>query len=544
MSNTTTAAKPLPKPAPKPIARRPVRSECCDDDCTSGARNRYFLGKRLTPASFKLEQDYLVERRRLLNRAIHGWGVVYGYSIAMAEPEKYSREASTRLEIGPGLALDKLGRELLQTETLSLSASSVTMLEHPKGKNQQLRDPCWLLSVHYAERPMAPLDLKDPCSCERHEWDQVCETVHYTLRPLECSECCKPQPCELDCECGTGPCCERPEPRPAPEARPGEDKYPSEANREDIWPSSRLEGIRERDLHSSPEARLSRGGLEPAREERPPRPERPIVEPPSPRGGCRCLCDHLTGLKPGSDCAGLREVDSECGPIQVDLLNGVPLACVKLKKDDCGGWAFESVYDACGPRRLVKRNDLLFDLVRGCDLTYISAAGFGDWYRKEIPFKEFADGFGDRDKAQSGRVLTSRFWIEFSRPVRKETVRTDAFAITAIEAPERRDGWLSPQRVPIAGIVHGPEDPPGHVRRATLMVTARWLKDAIHGDYTIFDNQKTQIEVLARSGYFTDCNGQPVMGLVQGPRALPAASAVAGSDAVWVFVVGPKGVKP
>src|SRR5260370_33515930 len=55
---------------------------CCEDpNCGAGLRNQYFDGKRLTPASFRFEQAYGIEHRRLLNRAIHGWGLVYGYAI-------------------------------------------------------------------------------------------------------------------------------------------------------------------------------------------------------------------------------------------------------------------------------------------------------------------------------------------------------------------------------------------------------------------------------------------------------------------------------
>src|SRR5262245_14449018 len=177
MTKTVTEAK----PASRPAKRRPLQPECCDDRCSSGARNRYFIGKRLAPSTFKLEQDYLVERRRLLNRAIHGWGVVYGYPTAMAKPDKKAPYlAAGRIEIGAGLALDEPGRELVQTQTIWLPFGVVTVLDkngHPVDRSKLKGPPpekvCWLLSVHYAERPISPLSVKDPCSCETHEWDQV-----------------------------------------------------------------------------------------------------------------------------------------------------------------------------------------------------------------------------------------------------------------------------------------------------------------------------------------------------------------------------------
>ena len=49
---------------------------------------------------------------------------------------------------------------------------------------------CWLLSVHYAEESIGPVTLNDPCSCDRHQWDQVCETVRYSLTKIDCTKCC------------------------------------------------------------------------------------------------------------------------------------------------------------------------------------------------------------------------------------------------------------------------------------------------------------------------------------------------------------------
>src|SRR6266568_351089 len=95
-----------------PPAPRIVRRECCTcDECNSGARNNYFTGKRLTADTFRVEQKYLLERRHLLNRAIHGWGVVYGYPVAMTAADKSCPGAEQgQLGIGEGLALDKFGR--------------------------------------------------------------------------------------------------------------------------------------------------------------------------------------------------------------------------------------------------------------------------------------------------------------------------------------------------------------------------------------------------------------------------------------------------
>src|SRR5687767_6633198 len=102
-------------PRPTPQSRSEKTDCCADADCGSGLRNNYFDGKKLTPDTFRLQHRYLEERRRLLNRAIHGWGVVYGYRIAVDPPGEEPRaRVSRRLVIGAGLALDKCGRELVE----------------------------------------------------------------------------------------------------------------------------------------------------------------------------------------------------------------------------------------------------------------------------------------------------------------------------------------------------------------------------------------------------------------------------------------------
>src|SRR5258706_14646898 len=183
----------MPPRATQPPASAPC---CAEPSCGCGLRNNYFVGKRLTPDSFRVEQDYLIGRRRLLNRALYGWGLVSGFAVAAAPPAPGQQgSASGRLTVGPGLALDRLGRELLQEGHTSLSLGDVILIDEngrriprsrdcdPKDRSDEgCEDHDWLLSVHYAERPLGPLTINDPCSCEGREWEHVCETVRYSLR--------------------------------------------------------------------------------------------------------------------------------------------------------------------------------------------------------------------------------------------------------------------------------------------------------------------------------------------------------------------------
>src|SRR5688572_8752806 len=186
---------------------------CCDTGCDSGLRNRYFEGKRLTADAFRVEQRYLLDRRRMLNRAIHGWGVVHGFAVGADEKQ------AGGLVIGRGLALDECGRELVRVRGETIVLDDVILFDakgnrvskeawsdarareekHAQNSPNAARDPrqgrghtCWLLRVHYAERPMDPVELHDPCNCERKEWGHVCETVRFSLQPIKCAECCDP----------------------------------------------------------------------------------------------------------------------------------------------------------------------------------------------------------------------------------------------------------------------------------------------------------------------------------------------------------------
>lgn len=480
---------------------------CTDSSCDSGLRNRYFQGKRLTADAFQVEQSYLLDRRRLLNRAIHGWGVVYGFGIKPATPKGHA-SGSGSLDIGAGLALDECGRELVRTRGSVINVSDLILFDEkggrletppkgsylPKGQDKpgdgrEPDDTCWLLSVHYAEERVGPVKISDPCSCERNEWEHICETVRFSLRRrVPCSKCCDPFDCELECGCGTGPCCKPPDPK-----RPGSDSSPSNPVR---------------------------------------------------RGGCQCLCHYLSGLS-GVERCDLKDVDDPCKRAAMDLHHGVALACVRLREGDCDDWLFDESVEACGPRRMVKRNDLLFDLIRGCDLTRISAIGWAEFHRNRtkdpIGWTEFKDSFAGEDLPENRIKLSGKYWVEFSRPVRKDTVRPECFSLTVI-SPESREGWGLLQRAPIIDVdTTDAPGQPGLVTRATLIVDAAWVKDAILSEKRIFNKNDTAVEIEVRGDYIIDCNGQAVDANPVGLSPPPTGNGTPGGTFLSSFRVGSQG---
>jgi hypothetical protein len=481
---------------PPRATQDPAGANCCGEpSCGCGLRNNYFVGKRLTPDSFQVEQDYLIGRRRLLNRALYGWGVVCGFSVAAAPPSPGQVGASGRVMVGAGLALDRFGRELVQEGAICLAFNDIILIDEngaliPRSRrcdatehrDKGYEEQDWLLAIHYAEQPLGAYSVQDSCSCERREWEHVCETVRYSLRRVPRADCCLQPECELCCGCGRGPCCDEQAPGAKAEA------------------------------HHRKEGEGSRN---------------PVL-----RGGCNCLCKHLAGLDPGDGCGPLCEIEDACGRIRVDLCNEVAIACVRLRRNDCDRLVFDECVEACGPRRLVKRNDLLFDLIRGCDLTRITEVSWAHWDRGEADFDTFAKFFSG---PETNEGTVTKFAVRFSRPVRAATVKADCFAMTAM-FHEKEGGWWEPLRVPIVNVHTDESD--GHITRAALVVRTRWAKDAILGSETRFDSAYgARVEIEIRGDFILDCNGQAVDANAIGLSAAPTGNGTPGGTHLSTFRV-------
>ncbi len=68
-------------------------------------RNRYFYGKLLTVSDFEVEQKYVNDKRRMLNRFLYGSGVVCGLNVVRVD--------DTTVSVEMGMALDFSGREIV-----------------------------------------------------------------------------------------------------------------------------------------------------------------------------------------------------------------------------------------------------------------------------------------------------------------------------------------------------------------------------------------------------------------------------------------------
>lgn len=81
-------------------------------------RNNYFYGKLMTVRDFEAEQDYFNNKRYLINRMIHGIGIVCGLkvednsSVEGKKPQK-DKTDSWSVYLNPGVALDCCGHEIV-----------------------------------------------------------------------------------------------------------------------------------------------------------------------------------------------------------------------------------------------------------------------------------------------------------------------------------------------------------------------------------------------------------------------------------------------
>lgn len=105
-------------------------------------RNNYYYGKLLTSKDFQGEQGYMNDKRRLLNRILHGTGIVYGLDVVAAD--------DSSIILQSGLALDASGREIVVPETQVLKLSTV------EGYGS-LKTDTVCLGIAYAEKKTDPV---------------------------------------------------------------------------------------------------------------------------------------------------------------------------------------------------------------------------------------------------------------------------------------------------------------------------------------------------------------------------------------------------
>ena len=204
----------------------------------------------------------------------------------------------------------------------------------------------------------------------------------------------------------------------------------------------------------------------------------------------------------------------------VDPADGIALACVTIEKSDdpCNPVSVKSIDDACSPRRLVKNNDLLYDLIRGCDLTRIESISWAEWHRqlspKGMPMEKFEEFVGPEltkyPRKEYPKPISTKFSIRFTGPVLTRTVTVDCFAMRCV-VNHADTGWHDRREVQLLQVVASPpenDDTPGTTREVMLQVSSYWHEEFWQSGCALRDGGIVHIEV--RGDYILDCRGQPI----------------------------------
>ena len=485
--------------------KEPTTAGHCDC-CSPAVRNRYFRGKLLTVRDYQAEQRYLIQRRRLVNRAVLGWGIVSGFAVEQSEQE---------LAIAPGVAFDCQGRELVLCETFRIGeADDVIWLQPGKcgleASDAPLPDGCYLLSAHYAECRIDGVRIDDGCGEVVCEPNHICETVVFSLR--------------ADTGCAPFKVRDCTDLAPNPGQKPAE--------------------IPDDPPYVAPKGDRGVGNL--CRD-------------------CRVLpCHHEKEQGAGTACHYCRNSACRChfdpccpprlstlGDCDIDFDAGVPLVYVTVKRGDC---------------RLVFTE--LTQIIGCCDLTAIKDIGWRNWHDRpgiEIgrgPFfdmfvpsaaglaaptdpelEDDIDSLPYRDKPVYPPVDT-HFWVCFTGPVQIASLIPDVMTMSLAQADSREAVW-NVVLVPIIRLWRAPAspgDPPGTTRGFRPLVQHEFWRGEINRGVSSGFRRRTFVEIRIHASAIVDWRGQALDGYSIG-RHLPTGNGSPGGDFVSSWRVrrgGPK----
>jgi hypothetical protein len=122
-------------------------------------RVNFFAGKLLTADDLSQEQTYHLDRYRRHNRFLHGWGIVSGLGVSVAD--------DSTLTVDPGLAVDCAGNELAVGECTHVALGGTS------GKS--------FLCIRYTERLVQPV----PGTTQTSGFSRIQECVTVELLAID-----------------------------------------------------------------------------------------------------------------------------------------------------------------------------------------------------------------------------------------------------------------------------------------------------------------------------------------------------------------------
>ncbi len=133
-------------------------------------RNNYFYGKLLTSKDFQNEQGYMNDKRRLINRTLHGMGIVYGMDVVSAD--------DSSIILQSGMALDAGGREIVVPQTQVIKLSTID------GYSELKKDKV-CLGIEYAENKADPVYAMMEADGNEKQHNRIQESYRLFLKDAE-----------------------------------------------------------------------------------------------------------------------------------------------------------------------------------------------------------------------------------------------------------------------------------------------------------------------------------------------------------------------
>ena len=133
-------------------------------------RNRYFYGKLLSVDDFELEQRYMNDKRRLVNRYLFGPGIVTGLYVVDVDEQTVSVEA--------GFALDSWGREVVVDKPVLKKLSLIDGYDHCVESNSDVLYLC----MEYDEEEAEPVHNISGTVAGERDGENSCARVRESYR--------------------------------------------------------------------------------------------------------------------------------------------------------------------------------------------------------------------------------------------------------------------------------------------------------------------------------------------------------------------------
>ena len=460
------------------------------------SRRPHFVPRQLLTAD-QLNEGFKDElgRQRLLNRALHGYGVVFGYALTQESEGKLLTKHGCA-ELSCGLALDRHGRMLYWP-------GGWICMNDIVGKQPDC-EGYYTLCVHYAER-LTPPDGCGPCASDEARWRE--QSVVFTL--------------EKDCSKTNRHCPDHPE-----DACISHEDYLCQRTGAEAGPIPLADDLKWASCKepTAPLCQTECGGW--------------LYDPEACIPiACVEICDLAPKEKPheGKYPAGQQEEPRHDEHEQNQT---------KDRMDDCEPKPVEQLCEprygfcpsrteTCLVRPYVYRTPLLYELLNCCDvnLARVRDVSWRNWlaggWATRVPWDKF--------KARMTSD-TDGFIVWFSKPILISTLHPGSVFLTAVIQERRSDYWMS-QRIPMKGIrpLRREDDCAWGVQ---LVPEEDWIQAEITGRRSTLFNG-VRIEFTLRGQILRDKCGQMLDARPLDIESCARCQGRPGDDFISVFRVAP-----